>query len=76
MEAYGFDDEWRSKALAHVAYLNDGGIGARMPYAELIIAADQLTAEGYLTRKDNGDRWITDAGRELLARHPTTGGEE
>lgn len=58
-------DDWREKALRHVARVNGGGLPARMPHAEMIEAADYLASEGLMEWRDGG-RWLTPAGRAAL----------
>ena len=60
--------EWKGKALRYIGRLNDMGLGAIMPYSELISAADQLNQLGLA--EDRGGttrRWLTPAGRAALA---------
>ena len=61
-----------SKELRRAAGLiqnrNDAGMGARMPYAEMIRAADELVEMGLVEWRQGRDygRWLTDAGRAAL----------
>lgn len=62
-------EDWREKALRHAANVNSGGLGAKMPHAEMIVAANALTAEGLMEWRD-GFRWLTPAGHAALAPSP------
>jgi hypothetical protein len=56
------------KAASLIDSRNAAGLGARMPYAELIQAADELEALGlseWRKGRDTG-RWLTPAGRAAL----------
>lgn len=70
--------DFRFLALKHIADINAGGLAARMPYGELVQAADELAAEGLAEWRDerkSSGRWLTSAGQTelqaLLAREPT-----
>ena len=59
--------EWQGKALRYIAHMNGEGLGAIMPYSELIRGADQITDMGLA--EDRGGtqrRWLTPLGREYL----------
>ena len=63
--------DWKAKALALCAHVNAGGLGARMPHAEMIVAANSLTDEGLMERREDG-RWLTERGRQSLPTPPNT----
>lgn len=63
--------EWQKKAASYIKSRNDHGLGAIMPYAELIRAADELNAMGLAEdRGSTSRRWLTDAGRAELGAQP------
>ena len=61
--------EMQIKAAKLIKSRNDGGLGARMPYYELIKSADELIHLGLSERRGAG-RWLTDAGRAALKDTP------
>jgi hypothetical protein len=54
------------RALRFIGNRNAEGLAARMPYAELIVAADDLAHKGLAQWADHG-RWLTAAGRTALS---------
>lgn len=55
------------KAAEFIMNRNEAGMGALMPYAELIRAADELNDGGLAEDRGGTDRrWLTDAGRSAL----------
>lgn len=62
------------QALRHMRTMNDCGMGAIMPHAELIRAADETVALGLSEDRGHDRRWLTDAGRAALAAAPDHGG--
>lgn len=60
--------ELQFKAASLIDSRNAAGLGARMPYAELIRAADELEAIGLTEWRKGRDtgRWLTPAGRAAL----------
>lgn len=58
---------WQEKAIRHIASRNDSGMGAIMPFAELITAANELNEMGLAEDRGGTDRrWLTDEGRFAL----------
>ena len=58
------------KAAKLIASRNANGMGARMPYAEMIVAADELVDLGLAEWRDenpSAGRWLSDAGRQALS---------
>lgn len=59
--------EWQMKAAQYIGAMNDDGLGAIMPFSELIRAANELNEMGLA--EDRGGmwrRWLTPAGRAAL----------
>lgn len=65
--------EMQIKSLRLIENRNNDGMGARMPYAEMIEAADELVTLGLVDWRNQPTgsvgRWITSAGRLALSRH-------
>lgn len=53
------------EAMKLIASRNEAGMGALMPYAEMVIAAEELQAMGLVEWQEDG-RWLTAAGRAAL----------
>lgn len=59
---------WQLRAAQHIGSINVSGMGAIMTFAELIVAADELTDLGLAERRgDDQRRWLTRAGRAALS---------
>lgn len=59
----------QAKAMKFIGRRNSDGIGAIMPYAELIVAADDLNHMGLAEDRGGTDRrWLTDAGLAALSQ--------
>jgi hypothetical protein len=67
------------KSLRLIANRNSEGMGARMPYAEMIEAADDLVSMGLAEWRNQppgaAGRWITPLGLTALQSLDTGGGE-
>ena len=62
---------WQEKAARFILSRNDAGLGAIMPYAELISAANELTAAGLAEDRGGTERrWLTPEGRAALEAKP------
>lgn len=63
--------EIQAKSLKLIGNRNDEGMGARMPYHEMIVAADELCAIGFAEYRNqppaSAGRWLTPAGRAALS---------
>lgn len=59
--------EMQAKAAYHILSRNENGMGAIMPYAELIVAANELNDLGLAEDRGGTERrWLTDAGHLAL----------
>lgn len=65
--------EWQMKAARHIASRNREGLGAIMPFGEMIIAADELNKMGLAEDRSGTERrWLTPAGLAALEPSPCT----
>ena len=68
--------EWQLVAAKHIQRVNNNGMGAIMPYYELIVAANQLTDLGLAEDRGGTDRrWLTPAGRAALTSNQESNDE-